>query len=544
MKKELLFIVFSLFVHTAFLGLPNCYAEAYPAPEFKNVLLYATQNSAGSIFTQFYATISGPSPDDVTSFTATGPSGTFSLAPSISFQEWGLCYYFSYSVGTGIIEPGDYTFQITDSTGRSATAVRNFSYDGALPLVDSTTMSPANYSYIGTTTPTLSFNAVEGSVYYSIQIRDYDGKAAWYNSSNTTSTSFTVPSGVLQPNTAYYWWVRIRDSGTNPHKQSMSEIFYFYTGTKGDPELNLIAVLSLRVGDSFQYLLNYCLARGVNVAPWDIDYFTAKGPDSTDFNLGATRAYGFQFSAFSDDRKYLGESGTQSIPDGSYRVEIADKSGNTATGSVNYAYNPVPDFSADSRVPSDNAYFDTATPSFSWNRVTGDAGDGSYLYSIRILDYAERIRWYDSPYSADTSFTLPNDVNLPKGSSYKWRVYVKRPATSGSTNSSNRRGSNSRTITISAPTDAYVDQSDATCGGNTPCYTSIRWAINCVTTGSIVNISQGTYQEYIGLNTSKSITLKGGWDTSFTSQTPNTTFIKSPTVTDGSLTMQMLTVKP
>ncbi len=543
MFKILRFIVFSLLVHTAFLGLMGREAEAYPTPKFKDVFLYSTQNSEGSIFTQFYATISGPSPEDVASFTATGPSGTFYLTPSISFREWGLCYYYKYSEETGIIEPGVYTFQITDSTGRSATVVRNFSYDGPLPLVDSKTVSPANYSYLGTTTPTLSFDAVSGSAYYSIQIRDYDGKAAWYVSPNTTSTSFTVPSGLLQPNSAYYWWVRVRNSGTNPQKESISKTFYFYTGTRGNPALTSKGIMSLLVGDSFQYLLNYAWAMCENVAPWDVEAFKATGPDSTLFNLANARSWTFFSPNGNNGQLYL-DPPTQSIPDGTYTIEITDESGNKNTTTTEYAYNPVPDFSSDTRVPAENAYFDTATPSFSWSRVTGDTGDGSYRYTIRIVDYADRIRWYDSPSSADTSFTLPESINLPRGSSYKWRVNVYGPAASGGTDSNNYRMSTYRTFTISAPTNVYVDQSDATCGGKSPCYTSIQQAINAVTTESTVNIAQGTYQEYMGLNASKSVILKGGWDALFTSQTPNSTFIRSPEVNQGSLTLHMLTVKP
>ena len=523
--------------------------HAYPAPKFKQVLLCSSEDATGSIYTVFYAIISGPSPEDVASFTATGPSGTFDLTSSKSWKELGLYYVHGYSQGTGIVDNGTYTFRVTDNLGRSATAVQDFTYDGTLPQVNPASMSPADGAYVGTTTPTLSFNPVAGAFYYQVTIQDYDYKAMWSASPTTTATAFTVPSGMLQPNTAYRWQVHAWDSDTNPQNRQSSSHFSFYTGTKGDPELNLIGLSSLRVGDSFQFFLNYCFARGVNVAPWDIDYFTATGPDSTVFNLGdipdvpATRGYGFQFSAFNDDRKYLGEyPPTQSVPDGTYMFEIADKSGNTATGSVNYVYNPVPDFSTDSRAPAGNAYFDTDTPSFSWARVTGDPGDGSYLYSMRILDYAERIRWYDSPYSADTSFTLPAGLNLPKGNSYMWRVYVKRPASPGSTNSSNRRGSHSRTFTINAI--AYVNKADNSCGGKSPCYTSIQTAIDAATTTSDIRIAKGSYTESIDLTTSKSLTLQGGWDSSFSTQTSNTTFIKAPKAAQGSLTLQELTVKP
>jgi len=516
-------------------------AHAYPAPKFQDTIVCSVQNDNGGglIYTLFYARISGPSPEDVTSFTATGPSGTFNLTSRDSFRELGLYYAVGYSEGTGIIDPGVYTFQVTDSVGRSATAVRGFSYDGTLPQVNSATMSPANWSYVGTTTPTLSFDPVAGTVYYQVIIRDYDGKAIWYISPITTATSFTVPSGLLQPNTAYRWKARVWDSATNRQNLHVSNPFYFYTGTKADPELNLGGVLSLPVGEN---LLNYGFARGINVAPWDIDYFRGTGPDSTVIDLKDIRGYGFQFPAFNGRGVYL-DPPTQSVPDGTYTVEIADKSGHSATSSINYAYNPVPDFSTDSRVPAANAYFDTDTPSFSWARVTGDPGDGSYRYSIRIVDYANKLRYYDSPYSADTSFTLPADLNLPRGSSYKWRVNLYGPAGPGGTNSNNYRCSDYRTFTINGPA-SYVNKDDATCGGKSPCYTSIQAAIDAASTDSDIRIAQGIYNGAIDLTTSKSLTLQGGWNSSFTTQTPNTTFIKAPKATQGSITVQEVVVGP
>ena len=95
-----------------------------------------------------------------------------------------------------------------------------------------------------------------------------------------------------------------------------------------------------------------------------------------------------------------------------------------------------------------------------------------------------------------------------------------------------------------APTVAYVNRADSTCGGKSPCYTSIQAAINPASTGTVIRIAQGTYSESIDLTTSKTLTLQGGWDSSFTAQTSNKTFIKAPKATKGSLTLQMVTIKP
>jgi len=91
----------------------------------------------------------------------------------------------------------------------------------------------------------------------------------------------------------------------------------------------------------------------------------------------------------------------------------------------------------------------------------------------------------------------------------------------------------------------FVNNNDAGCGGNSPCYSRIQNAINAATTGTSIKIAQGTYTESITLNESKSLTLKGGWDSEFTIQTPNKTILtQAPKAPKGSLTLQMLSIKP
>jgi len=85
---------------------------------------------------------------------------------------------------------------------------------------------------------------------------------------------------------------------------------------------------------------------------------------------------------------------------------------------------------------------------------------------------------------------------------------------------------------------------EAGCGGNAPCYPTIQTAIDAAGAGTTIKIAKGTYNEDLTLSSSNILTLQGGWNSSFINQTSNTTFIKAPSVPQGSLTLQMVTIKP
>ena len=82
----------------------------------------------------------------------------------------------------------------------------------------------------------------------------------------------------------------------------------------------------------------------------------------------------------------------------------------------------------------------------------------------------------------------------------------------------------------------YVS-ANGNCGGKKPCYFTIQAAVNAASTGSVIMIAAGTYDENITLNADKSLTLIG-------SSTGATTLRKAPKAPKGSLILQMLTVKP
>ena len=94
------------------------------------------------------------------------------------------------------------------------------------------------------------------------------------------------------------------------------------------------------------------------------------------------------------------------------------------------------------------------------------------------------------------------------------------------------------------PNVIYVNQDDPTCGGKTPCFTTIQTAMDFSASGMAIRISQGTYNENVRLRDPKEITVDGGWDTSFETQSDKATVIRPPGTSAGSITFLNLLFKP
>ena len=97
---------------------------------------------------------------------------------------------------------------------------------------------------------------------------------------------------------------------------------------------------------------------------------------------------------------------------------------------------------------------------------------------------------------------------------------------------------------VSESTEAYVHPRDNTCGGNSPCYATIQDAIDGVVDESSVKIAAGTYTETLTLSSPKTVTLDGGWDDGFSLQKSGATVIKAPKITEGTLRLLNLVIRP
>jgi len=82
---------------------------------------------------------------------------------------------------------------------------------------------------------------------------------------------------------------------------------------------------------------------------------------------------------------------------------------------------------------------------------------------------------------------------------------------------------------ITTETGIYVEP-DGECGGNTPCFSTIQEGIDSADAYSVIKISEGTFDEDIIMDQTYGLTLSGGWDSTFTTQSSNTV-VNSLTIT-------------
>ena len=171
---------------------------------------------------------------------------------------------------------------------------------------------------------------------------------------------------------------------------------------------------------------------------------------------------------------------------------------------------------------------------------TVDPG-GSYASTTVVFEwgtdtsYGNQTTATQSPATGTTAQTVSaNLTGLASSTTYHYRVKAaNRVRTTYGTDQS-----------FTTTSYVYVNRGDGTCNGKSPCYASIQEAVNAAKNGGVIKIAGETYGESITLNESKSVTLQGGWDSSFSTQTANTTFIKAPKTQNGSVTLQMVTIKP
>lgn len=83
---------------------------------------------------------------------------------------------------------------------------------------------------------------------------------------------------------------------------------------------------------------------------------------------------------------------------------------------------------------------------------------------------------------------------------------------------------------------------DWECDGYEPCFNTIQDAINAAAEVALIMVTEGTYEEDLVLDDDKDLRIQGGWDSTFTDRTSETT-VSSVKIGDGTLTSDLLTIQ-
>jgi hypothetical protein len=294
--------------------------------------------------------------------------------------------------------------------GRTSTSNWDFTFV-SLPRVDSSTMSPSNNAYVGTTTPTFNWSSVGADYSYRIMIMDWNGQEDnIYISPLAQDTEVTVPSGYLLPNTPYKWRVEVFDS--SQQNRSVSDTIGFSTGSY--PYTLDIQGFTWSNNTYYGGTRKSLLARVFGPLPTHITSLTVTGPGGINHTFKESEIWW----GHSIGNVYVyGEAGLPA--DGTYNYNITDTFGGSDSFSKDQTSIVIPIVDRSSMSPANNAYLNTLTPTFTWLAVEGSPR----YYRISIYDWKERYSVYQSTRSTELFATIPAGVLKPERS-YKWRVEV------------------------------------------------------------------------------------------------------------------------
>jgi len=382
-----------------------------PLPSFSWVLVRSDDRTTGMQW-NVAAKVVGPSPADIRELKVTGPGGfqyIFTEDDILQSEFTGLFYWRSL---TNPLANGTYTFTVTDLMGRTATSNVNFT-SASVPRVDSSTMSPSDNAYIGTTMPTFSWGSVgSGDYYYRIQVFDWNGQESdIYTSPYTQDPQITIPSsGYLLPNTPYKWRVEVFDS--SKQNRSVTNTIGFSTGTY--PYTLDIQGFTWSNNTYYGGTQKGLLALVLGPLPTHITSLAVTGPGG--FNHTFKESEIWWNHSIGNVYVYW-EAGLPA--DGTYNYDITDTFGGSDSFSKEQTSIAIPIVDRSSMSPANNAYLDTLTPTFTWSAVEGSPR----YYRISINGWKEGYSVYQSLRSTDLFATVPAGVLKPERS-YKWRVEV------------------------------------------------------------------------------------------------------------------------
>jgi hypothetical protein len=316
--------------------------------------------------------------------------------------------FFDYWDGTTPAPAGDYVFTVIDPDGNIATATdTRVEKSLAIPDQNSLGIIPNG------TSPTFTWDAVEGAARYQVRIRDMNWNTVWNGYPETTDDlSYTVPPGILQPNTHYRYHIRARDSHY-PYiisNNTASSDIIFTTGEETVHPLIEIADgastwTNALTGTYLTFWVKIHDAQGV---PYNIKSVTATFPD------GTTMPLYFDHTESPFCGIYQGADHRLPIAEGDYTITVEDWDGNTHSLTDTLNVDPV-------GYPPDDSIVATVTGTrvdLAW-----DAVPDALFYRVELYDMTDK--------RSHTFGTTQNTYTIPEGylkenTVYRYRITTRK----------------------------------------------------------------------------------------------------------------------
>jgi hypothetical protein len=393
-----------------------------------------TQNSPyGSEVTDFSLEVHDAQgvPDNIESVKVLFPDGStgvplyynYSITPTRA--QYNGSYY-------GLLQPGTYTFTVTDKDGNNYTTTEDFE-PNAIGTPSEASLVPAHNTVVGGTGVTFDWDDVDGAVYYEVQLFDKNLNTLYRL--RTTESQYTLPPGILQENQLYKYKINSVRELPEDNFDNFSEMPAFpyndffttpVTGGAALPSLDLVnyGVVVFTAPHPVTGAPTYELDIGIKVTdadgvPENIQKVEVTYPDTITKKLLKylpSPAFGFNYlyqELFTDLSSI--QSGTYKITvydfDGNH-TELTDELGDVATNALPWPTHVMP--------PKDS-YLSNTTPTITWSPVAG-----ALYYRVRILDSwgsDTTVHW--SPDLGVTHYTVPAGVLSPH-TTYAYRVYAFR----------------------------------------------------------------------------------------------------------------------
>jgi hypothetical protein len=316
--------------------------------------------------------------------------------------------YYEYWDGATPAPAGDYVFTVTDPSGNTATAT-DIRVEKSLAIPDQNSFGIIPNG----TSPAFTWDAVEGAARYQVRIRDMNWNTLWNGYPETTDDlSYTVPPGILQPNTHYRYHIRARDSHYPDiiSNTTVSGDILFTTGEESvHPFIEIADGASTwtnaLTGTYLSFWIKIHDAQGV---PNNIKSVTATFPD------GTTMPLYFDHTESPFCGIYQGAYHSLPIAPGDYIITVEDWDGNTHSLTDTLNVDPV-------GYPADDSIVATVTGT--QVGLTWDPVPDALFYRVELYDMDDKRSHAFG--TTQTTYTIPEGY-LKKNTAYRYRITTRK----------------------------------------------------------------------------------------------------------------------